>query len=77
MKHNIIHFYASNNFDKNELDAIREAKKKAISEKYISSYIEEIGTGSSNKTTVFCIPIRDSRRHACPKNYIVCYDCLP
>ena len=33
MKHNIIHFYASNNFDKNELDAIREAKKKAISEK--------------------------------------------
>ena len=56
MKHNIIHFYASNNFDKNELDAIREAKKKAISEKYISSYIEEIGTGSSNKTTVFCIP---------------------
>ena len=49
MKHNIIHFYASNNFDKNELDAIREAKKKAISEKYISSYIEEIGTGSSNK----------------------------
>ena len=56
MKHNIIHFYASNNFDKNELDAIREAKKKASSEKYISSYIEEIGTGSSNKTTVFCIP---------------------
>ena len=59
MKHNVIHFYALSKFEKNELTAIQNAKREAISKKYTSSCIKEIGTGSSDKTSVFCIPNPD------------------
>ena len=61
IKHNKLILYSLNDFfdDINMQNSIRRAKSEAISQKYASCHVEEIGNGSSNNTSVFCIPNPD------------------